>query len=85
MCLRYDQTGEILACVLGVCVVRVESIGQGLTTSQRTSLAEGYDLGIPELRVPVAGTCAVEKDPGWRAFVGQDPGSGGAVEARGCC
>lgn len=68
-----------------MCVVRVESIGQGLTTSQRTSLAEGCDLGIPELRVPVAGTSAVEIDPGWIALVGQDPGSGGAVEARGCC
>ena len=66
-------------------VVRVESIGQGPTTSQRMSLAGGCDLGIPKLRVPVAGTCAVEKDPGWRASVGQDPGSGGAVEARGRC
>ena len=74
-----------MACVLGVCVVRVESIGQGFTASQRTSLAEGCDLGIPELRVPVAGTCAVEKDPGWRASVGQDPGNGGAVEAWGRC
>ena len=53
--------------------------------SQRMSLTEGCDLGIPELRVPVAGTSAIEMDPGWRAFVGQDPGSGGAVEARGCC
>ena len=68
-----------------VCVVRVELIGQGLTVSQRTSLAEGCDLGIYELRVPVAGTSTVEMDPGWRAFVGQDPGSGGAVEARRCC
>ena len=68
-----------------MCVVRVKSIGQGLTTSQRMSLAEGYDLGITELRVPVVGTRAVEKDPGWRAFVGQDPRSGGAVETWGCC
>ena len=38
-------TVEILACVLGVWWV--ESIGQDLTMSRWTSLARGYDLGIP--------------------------------------
>jgi hypothetical protein len=63
-------------------VVRVESIGQDLTTSHWTSLAGGCDLGIPYerylWRVHVRGG-----DPGVECLCGMKPQDGGAVEAWG--
>ena len=44
--LKLIKTWGDLGVSLG-CVVRVESIGQDLTMSHWTSLARGYDLGIP--------------------------------------